>query len=267
MDVFSKYGWLVPVPSKTNQSMIKAFSNIFSKSARKPFKLNVDMGKEFHGKEFKQFLKKKGIDIFSTKNMDTKATLVERFNRTIMTRLSRYFTHKGTTNFKDVLPKIIQSYNNTKHSATGFAPIDVNNSNSELVWRRLYEESPRARHLIQRSDKTESIPVGTPVRVSKAKEIFKKGYAQGWTDEIFTVNQVLRTRPTTYVISDFNNEVLEGSFYHEEIQPVEPDVYRIEKVLKERGRGKTKQVYVKWKGYPDSANSWVAQHMVISLQK
>jgi transposase InsO family protein len=80
VDVFSRYAWVELVPDKTNSSMIKAFSKIFSKSKRKPFKLQSDHGGEFTGKAFHAFLKTRGVEWFSTRNMETKATIVERFN-------------------------------------------------------------------------------------------------------------------------------------------------------------------------------------------
>ena len=37
----------------------------------------------------------------------------------------------------------------------------------------------------------------------------------------------------------------------------EDDVYEVEKVLKTRGKGKNKEVFVKWLGYPAKFNSWI----------
>ena len=57
IDVFSKYGWIVPLKDKKGESVTKAFSEIF-KEGRKPQYLWVDKGKEFYNKHLKDLLEK-----------------------------------------------------------------------------------------------------------------------------------------------------------------------------------------------------------------
>ena len=261
IDVFSKYAWVVPVKDKTNKTMIEAFSHILRTSQRKPFKLQSDHGTEFKGKPFQEFLSKHHIEWFATKNMDTKATIVERFNRSLMGRLARYMTHKGTNLFTPVLQTFVASYNNKVHSSTGFAPSKVDKFNSEEVWQNLYEKEKGTKSSL----KEVAIPLHTPVRLVKEKKTFRKSYKQGWTDEVFYVAKVLRTRPITYVVKDFQDEIVEGTFYKQELQAVKPQLYLVEKILATRGRGKTKQHLIKWKGYPESANSWITASSVVDL--
>ena len=59
--------------------------------------------------------------------------------------------------------------------------------------------------------------------------------------------------PWTYVISDLNGETIIGSFYEKELQKSSQEKFRIEKVLKRKGD----KLYVKWKGYDDSFDSWI----------
>ena len=44
-----------------------------------------------------------------------------------------------------------------------------------------------------------------------------------------------------------------GSFYEKELQKISQKEFRIEKVLKRKGD----KLYVKWKGYNNSFNSWI----------
>ena len=80
-----------------------------------------------------------------------------------------------------------------------------------------------------------------------------------WTLEIFTVSEVFQTNPPTYSLKDYDDEKIEGTFYDTEVQKVikMDDIYKIEKILKTRRRGRVKEYLVKWKGYPDKFNSWV----------
>ena len=59
--------------------------------------------------------------------------------------------------------------------------------------------------------------------------------------------------PWTYIISDLNGEKIVGSFYEKELQKTNQKESRIEKVIKRKGN----KLYVKWKGYNNSFNSWI----------
>ena len=94
--------------------------------------------------------------------------------------------------------------------------------------------------------------VGDHVRISKYKNIFAIGYARNSSEEVFGVS-IKNTVPWTYVVSDLNGEEITGSFYEKELQKTSQKEFRIEKVLKRKGD----KLYVKWKGYDNSFNSWI----------
>ena len=99
--------------------------------------------------------------------------------------------------------------------------------------------------------------VNDHVRISKYKNIFAKGYVPNWSEEVFIVNEI--TVPWTYTISDLNGEKVIGTFYEKELQKTNQKVSRIEKVLKRKGD----KLYVKWKGYGNSFNSWIYKKDII----
>ena len=67
------------------------------------------------------------------------------------------------------------------------------------------------------------------------------------------------TIPVTYKITDYNGEVIQGSFYEEELQKTSQDVFRIEKILNRRGD----KSLVKWMGYSDAFISWVDSKAIV----
>ena len=79
------------------------------------------------------------------------------------------------------------------------------------------------------------------------------------TEELFTVVKCIETRPPVCLVKDDHGEILEGTFYAEEIQKVikQDDVYKIQSVLKKRRKGRRVQYLVKWLGYPEFFNSWI----------
>ena len=103
------------------------------------------------------------------------------------------------------------------------------------------------------SKKIPKFKVGDNIRISKCKNIFAKGYTPNWLEEVFVVNEIKNTVPWTYVTSNLNGEEITGSFYEKELQKTNQKEFRIEKVFKRKGD----KLYVKWKGYNNSFNSWI----------
>ena len=101
--------------------------------------------------------------------------------------------------------------------------------------------------------------VGDHVRISKYKDIFAKGYAPNWLEEVFVVSGIKNTVPWTYFVRDLNGEKISGSSYEKELQKTSQEEFRIEKVLKR----KDDKLYVKWKGYDSRFNSWIDKRDLI----
>ena len=137
-------------------------------------------------------------------------------------------------------------------------PVDVDKQNEPIVWINLYEGRLFPRK-VPKDKHTQNLSVGDPVRISIERGPFKKGYLEGWSEEIFYIKHKLNGMPQVYKLKDQADENKNGVFYAQELQKViEPETYRIEKVIrKKRDRNGNILYYVKWKGYPDKFNSFV----------
>lgn len=258
IDGFSKYAWVKPMKDKTSNSVANAMREILNATDRKPLHLQTDKGGEFLNQPFKNLMVERNINFFTSQNEETKAAFVERLQRTYKSKMYRYFTDRNTLRYADVLDDLTHSYNNTYHTSIGMSPAEVDKKNESAVRRRLCDKWRKASRIREKKKKT--FQEGDKVRISVARQTFRKGYLPQWTEEIFTVHKCLKTKPKTYKVIDDNGEVLHGSFYFAELQRVpkkEDRAYRIEEVLKKRKKGKRKQLFVKWKGYPSTFNSWI----------
>ena len=103
------------------------------------------------------------------------------------------------------------------------------------------------------NDKDAKFKAGDHVRISKYENIFAKGYNPNWSEEVFLIKKVKNTVPWIYAISDLNGEEIIGTFYEKELQKTNQQKCGIEKVIKRKG----KKMYVKWKRYDNSFNSWI----------
>ena len=251
VDVFSKYGWLVPLKNKTGVTLVKAFKSIL-KEGRYPYKVHADQGTEFTNRNFQALLKENDIAFYSTNN-ETHASIVERYNRTIKNRLFRYFTDKNTRRYLDVLPRLTASYNARKHRSIGVTPDEVTDKNELKVWETLYG------HATRRVRKRFKFKVGDYVRISMQARSFKKGYLPGWTDEVFEIIKAVPRTPPVYRLSDLTGDTLKGTFYTEELQKVlihKDDYFPIEKILKTRTRNGVKEYFVKYLNWPEKFSAW-----------
>ena len=106
------------------------------------------------------------------------------------------------------------------------------------------------------------------MRISKVKTVFEKGYLPNWTEEEFIVDSInTKHAPTMFKLRDYAGDVIDGSFYRYEIQPIAHDdgIYLVEHILRRRWRGHEMWYFVKWRGYPSSMNSWVRQRDISTL--
>ncbi|KAJ8019141.1 Endogenous retrovirus group K member 11 Pol protein [Holothuria leucospilota] len=262
IDILSKFAWARVLKDKTSRSVIRAFRSILKEQNRKPQALQTDKGKEFLNNPFQKFLRDEKIRFFTTNN-ETKASVVERFNRTLKTKMWRYFTANGTRRYVDVLQKFIDGYNRSKHSSIAMAPKNVDKYCQEEVWQRLYGDVA-VKDVVERGFK---FALGDTVRISMATRPFRKGYLPQWTDEVFTVARRIQRVPPVYRLKDYGGELIEGTFYEQEMQKVskEDQTYRIEKIIRRRIRNGRKEYFVKWKGYPSKFNRDMAHSFYVTL--
>ena len=221
LDVFSKYGWIIPLKDKKGETVMNAFKTIF-KEGRKPQYLWTDKGKEYYNKHVKDLLEKNKITLYSTEN-EEKSSVCERWNRTIKTRMWKQFTIKGNTQYLDMLPKVVKQYNNTKHSSIKMTPIEASKKKNEgTVYFNLYGD-------MKPLSAKPKFKVGDKVRISKYKrKVFDKGYTPNWTEEVFIVDMIQYSNPITYKLKDLNNEEIQGSFYEPELLKATQDIFRID---------------------------------------
>ena len=122
IDIFSKYGWIVPLKDKKGETVTKSFQQIFEEGDKperpsglkvldnmsKPEYLWTDKGSEFYNKHMKDLLDKHNIKLYSTEN-EEKSSVVERWNRTIKTMMWKQFTAQGNTMYLGYITHVVET--------------------------------------------------------------------------------------------------------------------------------------------------------------
>ena len=169
IDTFSKYAWVRPLKNKSGLFVKEAFESILEEKV--PLYLQTDKGTEIKNTLFQGQLTEYKIKFYTSENDDIKSAIVERFNRTLKTRMYRYFTHSKSYRFVDVLENLVHLYNHTYHSSIGMSPATVNVKNESLVRQQLFRIHPE--------NQKWRFDIGQRVRISKRKQAFEKGYLPG----------------------------------------------------------------------------------------
>jgi hypothetical protein len=177
--------------------------------------LQTDSGFEFRGRGTQNFFNSMGIKHFVTRNSSTKSSLIEIANRTLEGKLYKYMTHNSTLKYYDVLQDIVASLNDRKHRVLKMSPNEAaKQKNHKIVFDTLYKTYLEKRNVGQK------YPVGQRVRLSKHRHVFSRGYLPGYSKQIYTIAQSLKTRPSTYRLLNEKQELLPGLYYNQELSRV-----------------------------------------------
>ena len=110
---FGRFGFGEKVKNKSGKEISKALKLIFQKQAFR--RMQTDKGKEFLNADVNFFLKDGNTELWVSENDDVKAALFERFNRTLKDRMYKYVTANNTKRWIDMLPNLLDGYNNSYH--------------------------------------------------------------------------------------------------------------------------------------------------------
>ena len=217
IDVFSKMCYVEPMKDKHALTTLVAFEKIFRRLPFTPNHIITDVGTEFYNWQVQKLFTENGIVHYSLRGQH-KASVAERMIQTLKGRLEKYFWKNKTKRYLDVLQTIVDNYNRTPHRSIGMAPVKVNRSNTEQVFKKMYKDYPI---------KTDPrLRVGDKVRIARLKTIFEKGYTRRWSEELFTiVSAKSRGGVDYYKVADENGNTLPRQRYYFELNLVERNDY------------------------------------------
>ena len=265
IDIFSRKLWVMPLKKKTGEATASALEywiDSLNGDISKESRLLTDAGREFLNKKVKNILDKKNIKHDVTKNI-LKAAIVERANKSIQIILYKYLTDVGKVRYIDILPKLIQGYNNRIHSSlSGLTPNAADKKRNEIRVRSLHRARYDQIKRKSKKSKDQKFFVGDRVRIkiyAQAPSSARRAYLQQFHGELFEVISVsLRLPIPFYYLKSMNtNENIEGGFYANELVRVRGDQFKIEKIIKTKGKGQHKQHLIRWKYFGPQWDSWI----------
>lgn len=216
IDAFTKRATCILLKKKDEKNVIEAMKQVLSILGI-PEMVYCDEGSEFTSNAFRKLMADNKIKLVFTIGH---ATIVERFNRTLKEQLAKYLQSTNSKTIINVLPKILDNYNNSYHVSIGMNPNEVNDTNKHIVQLNLYKH---ARMKIR-----EEIKEGDKVRVKLKRKTFDKGYKPKYSKSIYKITSI--EKPYYYV------EGLQRGYLRAEIMKIHSVETNLEKPLLENTR-------------------------------
>ena len=192
IDCFSRYGFAYPLKSKDANNTAKQILVFLESLETVPRFIYSDAGKEFENSKVQAIFKSRGILHFVLKN-GPKASIVERFNKTLKSSIEMYFSENNTKRwYGKTIDFIVDNYNELKSRSIGMAPVEVNRKNYMKVYKKLYPKSSSKRLC--------RLKKGDIVRIALKSDLFKKGYKQQFSDELYTILKSISSGNVCYYI-------------------------------------------------------------------
>lgn len=244
LDVFSRFALCRGIKDKTGKTVAHALEDIMKISKSQPKFLWSDEGTEYYNRDVKNVLRRRNIELYSTHNT-VKASIAERFIRTLRRKIEREYIVTESTVWYDKLPTLVLEYNTSRHRTIKMSPLKaMQPENAEAVYATQFKGA---------GGTDPAFVIGDQVRTSLSKKIFEKESTQAWSEEVFRIRDVIPSQPTTYKLEDLLGEEIVGSFYREQLKVTSQKIFRIERVLRRRNG----QALVKWSDYDSKFNSWI----------
>ena len=258
IDCFSKIAFGEPLKNKTQVEVAAALDSILSKY--RVSSLQCDRGAEFIGKPIEAVMKKYNVKLFYTSS-EVKASIVERWHRTIKGRMNKMFTARGSRRWIDQIQDLINAYNHSIHRTIGMSPASVTPYDSSRIFRKMFKgfsnELDLRKAILKMDPSKAKFKIGDVVRLKYDLAPFEHRYLPNYTDCYFIVSSVIKGYPRLKykVVLYENKKPVAGSLYEEELQLVKVNEYRVKPIATKMVR-RRKKVLLRFLGYPREFDRW-----------
>jgi hypothetical protein len=219
VDAFTRFAFAKALKTKTAEEVFKGFRALYEDYGLDLRTLQTDNGAEFQGKlgEFLQNNDIKHITGIAGRAMSQ--GIVERLNGTIKNLIFRNMTATGTKKWKADLDQLIDNYNNSLHRSTEERPIEIDNP--DVITNVATTLKNKVHKSVVLND-PDDLKAGDNVRIKLFKGILEKSSTKNWTDEIFQIKRVIRSKMPyiriKYKVIDSSGAILKNSYVRNDLQ-------------------------------------------------
>lgn len=264
--VFSRKIWVYPMKNKSAASM-RAVLELWLDNL--PLHVRVktymtDRGREYVNASVSSLLANRRIE-HRLASGTSKCAYAERAQKSFQILLYKYLSDNETMRYIDILDALTQTYNTREHRGLkGMSPNEAFRKENKTRVRGIHME--RYSKVKRRRPK---LKVGDIVRVksfsSSKVATSKRSYVQQFKAEYFIITKVNTDLaiPMYEIKSLDNDENIIGQFYESELSKVKPDAFKVERVIRWKGKKPNRRAFVKWLHFGPQHNSWIAERDIV----
>jgi hypothetical protein len=182
ININSRYAYVYYAKDKSTDTILEML-DMFMKDAVEVHNVTSDLGTEFTGMEVMKWFDKHKVLMFFALGDSHKLGIINRFHRTLKSKINKYFIASNSYRWIDVIGEIVDNYNHTINRGIGMTPTEAS---KELAQAEIISN---AREHNEEFGKTKIYNVGDKCRLKNAKELFKKFQLQ-YSNDIYTIVQV-----------------------------------------------------------------------------
>ncbi len=251
INCMTKFVYCEPIKSKTSLEISNAMSRIFNieNISCSTHPVNIQSDQEFITKRIRGICQKHCANIYFSES-DNKASVCERYIRTLKNLLVRRLEMNRSEQWLDALKDVVHQYNYEMiHRAIGMTPAEAERYPA-LAWIHLIENQRKFY-----KKKTFKFKINELVRLRASKDdIFRKSSLRTFTAEVFTIYRRRRVNNANiYYVKDADGVKLRGSSNEQLLTHAEKDDHYDIEVLKRNGD----MLYVHYDGFPASKDEWI----------
>jgi len=184
IEIITRKGYVCAFKDKKAKTIELCLKEILNMINEPVHSITFDKGTEFNNTKIKEFLKSQKIKIHMAETADKhKMGMIERFNRTIRSKMQKLFIINGNFKWIDYLDDVVQNYNETSHGSLpdGKAPKEMDDM---AVSRKVIDDLEHN----QETEKQIDLDIGDKVRVKNTDRMFKKE-GNYWSEKIFIIEK------------------------------------------------------------------------------
>ena len=191
IDVYSRFAFVIPMTNKESSTVTKAMKEVLKEVT--PEVITTDIGSEYISHGFEELLKKYKIEhVKVPKDDHRRLAIIDRFIRTLRSKIEKYLIMYNTTKYIDVLPKLVESYNTGYHSGIKKIPEEVGDTDKNIDQMLLDK--------YQKAKQTEiKFEVGQRVRYLLNLNRFQKRTSPRWSK---TLHRIVAKNEHSYTLEN-----------------------------------------------------------------
>ena len=200
INIDTRYSFASFAKNKEGTTILNLLNDFYDDAAMVTA-ITSDSGSEFTNKECMKWFKAKDIKTYFVVGDSHKLGIINRFHRTLKSKIEKYMIANDTARWIDILPEIIANLNNTYNRGIGCTPKQASNpiTTASIINKAIDETIKIKKH-------EQIFEIGQLVRILKPRKLFEKTQTT-YSDEVY---KIVKVNLNTVSVADDDENMYTG---------------------------------------------------------